>query len=370
MRVLMLLTDGFGGHGGIALYNRDVLRALSQSPLISQIDAVPRISGPVTQRMPDRVRWHARAGRGAAAFILASLRCAIGLGRGDLLWCAHVNLLPIAALISRATGCTLLLAIYGVEAWEPFERKRSISALRHVDRVLSISTVTAERFARWSGFPMDRCTIVANAIDTSLYGEGPRDRALIARYALGDRRVVMIFGRMHPTERQKGFDELIEAMPAILRHDPGVVALLAGDGADRPRLEALAARLGVTDAVRFTGRIAESEKAAHYRLADAFVMPGRQEGFGFVHLEAMACGTPSVASMADGSIEAVAHGELGGLLDPDDPNSIVRETLAALSRPRGVPAGLERFGFSRFAEEVCALVSSIAHERPRSAHGA
>lgn len=370
MRVLMLLTDGFGGHGGIALYNRDVLRALSRSARVSSIDAVPRISGAFTQQMPERVRWHARAARGAAAFIRASLRHAIGLGRGDLLWCAHVNLLPLAALISRATGCRLLLAIYGVEAWEPFERKRSISGLRHVDHVLSISAVTAGRFAAWSGFPGNRCTIVANAIDTSLYGDAARDPALIARYDLAGKRVIMIFGRMHPTERQKGFDELIEAMPAILARDPAVVLLLAGDGDDRSRLAARAEELGVARAVRFTGRIAEHEKAAHYRLADAYVMPGSQEGFGFVHLEAMACGTPSVASIADGSIEAVAHGELGGLVDPDDSDSIVRQTLAALDRPRGVPPGLERFGFPRFAAEIDALVTTLAGEPARGRPGA
>ena len=356
MRVLMLLTDGYGGHGGIALYNRDVLRALAQIGSISRIDAVPRIAGPFSEPLPAKVRWRAEAARSAVAWVLTTLRLAIGLGRGDWVWCAHANLLPLAALVSRVTGCGLLLAIYGTEAWRPFQRKGSIAPLRHVDRVLAISGVTADRFVAWSGFPRDRCSIVANAIDTSRYQDAPRDQALAARYGLEGKRVVMIFGRMHPTERQKGFDELLEALPEILRRDPRVVALFAGDGDDRARLEARAAELGVAHAVRFTGGILEHEKAAHYRLADAFVLPARQEGFGFVHLEAMACGTPTVASIADGSIEAVAHGELGGLLDPDDRESIVTQTLAALDRPRGVPEGLSRFSFDRFASQVESLL--------------
>lgn len=364
MRILMLLTDGFGGHGGIALYNRDVLHALSCAAAVSRIDAVPRIAGPFDQPLPGKVAWHGGAARGAAAYVVASLRRAWGMGRGDMVWCAHVNLLPLAALVSRATGARLVLAIYGTEAWQPFERARSVKALQYVDHVVSISTVTARRFAEWSGYPLDDCTIVANAIDTTLYGDAPRDPSLVERYDLDGKRVVMIFGRMHPTERQKGFDELIGAMPAILDREPEAIALLAGDGADRPRLEALAGDLGVADAIRFAGRIDEREKAAHYRLADAFVMPGRQEGFGFVHLEAMACGTPTVASKLDGSIEAVGHGELGGLVDPDDSASIVRETLAALAKPRGIPDGLARFEFARFAREIEGVIERVTARPP------
>ena len=77
------------------------------------------------------------------------------------------------------------------------------------------------------------------------------------------------------------------------------------------RLERKAASLGLKGNVVFAGRVSEAEKADHYRLADVFVMPGRQEGFGFVFLEAMACGIPVVASSVDGSREAVLNGELG-----------------------------------------------------------
>lgn len=367
MRVLMLLTDAYGGHGGIALYNRDVLRALAQIDEVERIDAVPRISGPFDGAIPPNVRWHSRAATGSVAFVLQSLRYAAGLGSADILWCAHVNLLPLASLIRRVTGCRLILAVYGVEAWQPFERTSAISQLRWVDRVMAISGVTADRLVAWSGYPRERCTIIANAIDTTLYGDGPRDQGLVDRFRLEGKKAVLILGRMHPTEREKGFDELIGAMPALLAREPDLVAVLAGDGDDRPRLERLARETGVADAVRFTGRVEESEKASFYRLADAFVMPGRQEGFGFVHLEAMACGTPTVASRVDGSIEAVAFGQLGGLVDPDDPASIVDETLAALARGRGVPEGLRQFEFERFAAEVRAMIAAVA-ATPRAHH--
>jgi phosphatidyl-myo-inositol dimannoside synthase len=94
-------------------------------------------------------------------------------------------------------------------------------------------------------------------------------------------------------------------MPALIKEIPTIAYLIAGDGTDRHRLEEKAKSLGVHGRVVFAGYIPESEKADHYRLADAYVMPGRGEGFGIVYLEALACGVPVVASQVDGGREAV-----------------------------------------------------------------
>jgi glycosyltransferase involved in cell wall biosynthesis len=114
-------------------------------------------------------------------------------------------------------------------------------------------------------------------------------------------------------------------------------------------LEAKAQRLGLSDRVVFAGYVPEAEKVDHYRLADAFVMPGRTEGFGIVYLEALACGVPVVASSADASREAVREGALGALVDPDDPADLKRGIREALGQQRGtVPDGLDYFSKERF----------------------
>jgi glycosyltransferase involved in cell wall biosynthesis len=100
----------------------------------------------------------------------------------------------------------------------------------------------------------------------------------------------------------------------------------------------------------FTGYVAEHEKADHFRLADAFVMPGRGEGFGIVYLEAMACGIPVVASSADASREAVRGGQLGYLAHPDRPEEIVAAIRQALAQTdRTVPQELAYFSFDAFS---------------------
>src|SRR5581483_7217747 len=119
---------------------------------------------------------------------------------------------------------------------------------------------------------------------------------------------------------------------------------VVGDGNDRARLEAKAAQLGLSDRVVFAGYVPDEEKADHYRLAAAFVMPGRGAGFGIVYLEAAACGIPVVASKLDASREAVRDGAMGIVVDPDDPDSVKAGILAALAtRERCVPRELEYF---------------------------
>ena len=131
------------------------------------------------------------------------------------------------------------------------------------------------------------------------------------------------------------------------------------------RLEAKARALGLEARVMFTGRIAEEEKVAHYRLADAYVMPSRGEGFGIVLLEAMACGVPVIASSRDGGRDAARDGMLGRLVDPDDPAALETAILAALDQPKAVPAGLDFFSLAAFRRRVADLLPKLAQRRTR-----
>src|SRR5262249_30001515 len=170
--------------------------------------------------------------------------------------------------------------------------------------------------------------------------------------------VLMTLGRMAREEQAKGFDEVIELLPRLAKEIPNVVYVAAGDGSDRARLEAKVAQLGIEERVVFTGWVDESRKPDRYRLADVYVMPSRGEGFGFVVLEALASGTPVVASTIDGTREAVRNGMLGNVVDPRDPESIRCGILDALKKPRGIPAGLDYFSYDRFAERLNSALQS------------
>src|SRR5262245_27748228 len=137
-------------------------------------------------------------------------------------------------------------------------------------------------------------------------------------------------GRLESRERYKGFDQVIDVMPLCSSGFPNLKYLVVGGGSDRPRLEAKAARLGVKDNVVFAGYIPEREKVAHYNLADVYAMPSTAEGFGFVLIEAAACGVPVVGSQADASREALLDGQLGRLVDPRKSDELVQAITSVL----------------------------------------
>jgi phosphatidyl-myo-inositol dimannoside synthase len=364
LRILNLLTDAFGGHGGIALYNRDVLAALSSLPNVAHVDAYPRIIHTDLGELPPKIEYRSHAARGKGRYLAALARTLLARGQYDVVLCSHINLLPLALLAKLRFRAPLVAFIYGIDAWEA--RSPVVgSLLPQVDRWISISEVTRAKFQSWSRTADERIAILPNAIHTEWYGVRPRNEALARRYGLEGRKVLMTLGRLVSSERYKGFDEVLEALPQLVADDPALVYVIAGDGSDRGRLEAKVRDLGLEEHVRFTGMIDEGEKADHFRLADAYVMPSRGEGFGFVFLEALACGVPVVASKADGGREALRNGQLGILVDPADPADVRRGIRVALQvTPGQVPDGLDVFHFDRFRSRLARMLREVGRHLP------
>jgi phosphatidyl-myo-inositol dimannoside synthase len=364
MNLLVFLHDAFGGFGGISRFNRDLLAGLCAAPGVVAVTALPRLAPGPPEALPAKLDFRRDGLGGRARYVLAAFRLMLRR-RSDIVLCCHLRLLPLAWLAARWQGASLVLVIFGIDAWERPRNWLVTSLLPQVDRVLSISRITTERFAAWSGFPPSAILELPPCIDLAGFSPGPRDPALEARYGLDGKRVVMTFGRLVSQARAKGMDEVMAVMPGLLARRPNLAYLIAGDGPDRARLEELARSPALDGHVVFTGRIDEAEKAAHYRLADVYAMPSRGEGFGIVLLEAMACGVPVIASSRDGGRDAARDGLLGQLVDPDDPAALEAAILAALDRPKAVPAGLEFFSLGAFRRRLGDLLPKLATRRIR-----
>lgn len=345
MKVLLLATDAYGGHGGIAYYNRCLAEALAQMPEVTEVVVVPRVMRFTPTDVPDKIRFAADAAGSKGRYMRTAARLAVE--HFDLLICGHVNLLPLAVPLAKLKRIPLVLQVHGIDVWtQPVFSAGSL--VRLVNAVWSVSGVTRDRMNSWARLPLSRYTVIPNPIHLERYGLAPRRADLIARYMLAGRKVIMTLARLASGERYKGIDELLEVMPRLLQREPELAYLIVGDGDDQARLQAKAVSLGVSKSVVFTGFVEEGEKAAHLRLADVFALPGWGEGFGIAYLEAMACGIPTVGSLLDGSREALRGGALGELADPTDPTSICASIFRAFETPRGVPPGLSYFDWPHF----------------------
>ncbi len=365
MRYLLITSDAYGCSGGIAQYNRDLAEALSGMAGTHHVRVVARNLHFGVGPLPTSISFEILGTGGISNFFRAVGRQF--LERWDLVICGHINLLPFAVVGAWLSSCPVVLMAYGIDVWEPPRSRLARWLARRVDAVWSISEYTRLRAGQWLAIDPARYRLLPNAIRLDRYGTREVIGAKAARFRGNATHMILTLGRLASSERYKGIDEVLEVLPAILPAYPGLRYVVAGDGDDRPRLERRVSELGLKDHVYFPGFIGEEDKADLYRLADVFAMPGRGEGFGFVFLEAMACGTPVLASTRDGSFEAVRFGELGLAIDPDDPIALREGLLAALTRPRGIPPGLDYFSFDQFGQRLAQAVGAHLPIGPRLA---
>ena len=360
-RVLALVTDAYDGYGGIAHYARDSIAAMAADPRVAEVVVLPRIAGTSSQPLPSKVREDRAAGANGVAYV-ARLAAELARGRFDAVWTAHINLSPFGLLAARISDARLGLVLHGVEAWKTHRRRLTRLAAPWADLILPVSRVTEDRYRLAYG-SRQRALIAPGAVDLARFTPRPRSPQLAKRLGLDGRRVLMTLGRLHPAERAKGFDRVIASLPQLLKRHPDLCYLICGDGGDRARLEGLARSLGVEQRVIFAGRVAEDEKPDYFRAADVYVMPSVMEGLGIVVLEALACGIPSIASLADGSCEAVADGR-GQAVDPFQPDALVEAIDRALGMPHGRPFGLDHFGSDAFRVRTAEMLDILLGEWP------
>lgn len=298
-------------------------------------------------------------------FVLRSMREG---RRSRLVLMSHVNLLLVGWLIKKINPATkLVLIAHGIEVWYPFAgwRKRM---LKKVDLFLPVSQFTRDKMIALYGLPEERFLVLNNCLDPFL--ELPLEQGkrpdLLERYELkSENKVLLTVTRLKDTEQYKGYDKVLQALPALLKTDPGIRYLLLGkyDEAEKQRLDRMISGLGVGEQVIFGGFITDEELGAHFKLADVFVMPSSKEGFGIVFIEAMFYELPVIAGNKDGSVDALSNGELGILVDPENLEEVtaaiqkVLTNRAAFLPDRGLL--MERFGYEGYKRKLLNIVEKF-----------
>lgn len=350
MRVVHVAPTAFGHaglYGGGERYPVELAGALAAEVDCELVTFGPR---PGRWRAPGGLRVRVLAPvahlRGHPAQPVAPLLPA-ALGGADVVHAHHFRSLPsrLAALTARARGVPTAVTDHGLVG-----RTWGGLAYRLFDRFLAVSRCSAELL----GAPAERTRVVYGGADPWRFRpDGAADRA-----------GVLFVGRLTP---HKGADVLIRALP------PGATLRLAGTAGHDPRpperdYPALLRRLAQGRAVAFLGAVPDHALPALYRQAAVVALPtvartcyGRDvavpELLGLVALEAMASGTPVVASRLGGLQEVVVDGETGFLVEPGDTGQL-RDRLARVLADRALAARLganaRDLVVARFTWRACA----------------
>ena len=265
-----------------------------------------------TGAMPRKTRATAFAAR-----ILAAA-CA---ERPGLVISSHLNFGPVASLARRLAAIPYALVAHGIDV-DPGLSAARRRALAGADGVWAVSRWTAGRL-RSLDVPGERIRLLPNTVSDAEFFPAPRSTALQQRYGIApDEKVVLTVARLETGEAYKGYDKVLQAIPAVSNAVGKVRYLVVGKGGDAARLRQMASDLGIAGNLTLCGFVPQAELADHYRLADVFAMPSDGEGFGIVFLEAMACGVPVLGGNRDGTVDALDDGKLGRLVDPRDAAAI------------------------------------------------
>jgi glycogen synthase len=260
------------------------------------------------------------------AFLLQSRREVMRLHRAEAFGAAIAFFTipsgPAALRLHRLGGVPYLVSLRGGDVpghvpglglkhilTRPWRRR----VLRHAAAIVANSEGLADTSRAADPFPVQ---VIPNGVDGATFHP-----ATDAETRNSDRRLRLLFvGRVHP-EKNLGLvlQQLATLAPAARER---FELQIAGDGAQRPELEALAARLGLSALLQWLGWQPKEAIPALYRSADALVNPSQYEGMPNAVLEAMASGLPIFASDVPGNRAAVVPGETGILFPLDRPDQL------------------------------------------------
>ncbi len=219
-------------------------------------------------------------------------------------------------------------------------RRRFIKAyLKHANHIVAVSNFCKLSIIKLHEIKPSHISVISNGVDTSFYSPAPDREGLRAKLGWDDKQIIFSAGRH--VER-KGFDYLVEAMPAVLKTYPSAQLWIAGKGPLTAELKSRTEELGLKDKIIFTGGVSKQELLDMYQACDLFAMPNRTlkngdtEGFGLVFLEANACGRPALAGQGGGSIEAIFDGVNGQTVSANNPENISNALIALLENPESL----------------------------------
>jgi glycosyltransferase involved in cell wall biosynthesis len=232
----------------------------------------------------------------------------------------HITRQDISYVNKRNLGKTIItchdlipIVYYGVKYKRHPVWSKNVMGMKQADHIITTSEFSQKDIAHYLKIPTNGISVIPNAVDHSIYYP-QRDKSILSKYGIKSGQKVMLY--VGAEEPRKNVPFLINVLKDVKRENPDVKLLKVGasnwHGNVRRELMTRITDLGLEHDVIFTEYVDEVTLAKLYNAADVFVFPSLYEGFGLPPLEAIACGTPVVASCTSSLPEVLGNGALLG----------------------------------------------------------
>lgn len=288
--------------------------------------------------------------------------------RPSLVLSTHINYAIACYLLKRINGVPYWFVAHGVEVWSTQKTSHKL-ALQGAEKIIAVSEYTKNRLIKEQNIENRKVHLLFNTFEAKYFQINSKPSYLLKRYNISPNQpIILTVTRLGRMAKYKGYDQILYALVKIRQHIPNIHYILAGKGDDSPRIQSLITRLNLDDCVTLPGFLTDEELCDHYNLCDVFAMPSQGEGFGIVFLEALACGKPVLAGNQDGSVQPLASGELGCLVDPNNVEDIANKLIEIIQgnyankmvyNPEALrKRTIELFELNQFKTQLAVLLSS------------
>ena len=280
-KIHVWMPDIFQFKGGIQVYGAFFIQALEQILPNSDRHIFLKNDAKATDDLQFNPRTQfSFAGKWKLSFLYTPIFAlqvflAALLKRPDLIICGHINFSPLALRIFNLLKIPYWVIVYGIDAWD-IEDKNKITGLKSAQKIISIGEYTRDRIVKEQKISPESIYLLPVTFDASQFIILPKPQYLLDRYQFkSDQPIILTVTRLASGDRYKGYDQIIQSLPAIRRQIPNIHYLLVGKGDDRERIEAMVKSTDVCDCVTLAGFVSDNELADHYNLCDVFAMPSK-----------------------------------------------------------------------------------------------
>ena len=362
-KILFLTLKTFSSTGGIEKVNRIAGKALYESDYDVKIFASHDENKKDDQYFPRGIFSGFKGNK--IKFTLQSIAAGI---KNDIVILSHINLIPVGYLIKLLSPkIKLVLFAHGIEIWKPLSSLKKKMLLK-CDRIFAVSDFTNEKLKQLHYIKNDQSVILNNCLDPYLEvaDSSAKTDELLSRYGLHNENFILLtLTRLSSEEKYKGYDKVLKSMSELITEYPMLRYLIVGkyDIEEKARMDKLIESMNLKDFVIFTGFIPDEELGSHYDLADLYIMPSINEGFGIVFIEAMYYGLPVIAGNKDGSPDALLNGRLGILIDPDKTGEISAAIKSVIENKNSFKPDhkllMERFSYPVYKNKLKEAVEKL-----------
>jgi len=368
MKTLFLTLRTFSATGGIEKVCRVAAKAMHELATGGEAFRLYSMHDAPGSRSQPYIPESACKGFGSARlpFMLQAIREG---ARSRVVVLSHINLLIAGYLIkSWSPNTKVIMLAHGIEVWRPVPAAKK-KMLQAMDQMVCVSHFTKEKMREIHNIPEKRLTVINNCLDPFL----PEPPGIAGRKAFREKygyaekdMVLMTLSRLSAKEKSKHYDKVLIAIKELLPVHPCLKYLFVGkyEEAEKNRLTALAAGLGIAAQITFTGFVPDAALGDYYNLADVYIMPSEKEGFGISFIEAMYYNKPVIAGNRDGTADALANGKLGLMVDPRSQDAVTAALQKVVANPGAFTPERElllgKFSYRAYKEKWKNVLEALA----------